>query len=120
MLLYCSVQFHTVAVTLPVKIHIVVISCTPGQLGNFLEELNMLLSSFPEDGSPLVLFGDFNIHLEKLMSRFSVMKDPTAVRCLNKNFYWKRYKLVTSRQALDQQFKRTMERMITAQKMIRK
>ncbi|KAK9954730.1 hypothetical protein ABG768_016776 [Culter alburnus] len=25
----------------------------------------MLLSSFPEDGSPLVVFGDFNIHLEK-------------------------------------------------------
>ncbi len=25
----------------------------------------MLLSNFPEDGTPLVLLGDFNIHLEK-------------------------------------------------------
>ncbi len=52
--------------------------------------LNMPLNSFPEDGGPLILFGDFNIHLEKLMSRLSVMKDPTAVRCPNKNFYCER------------------------------
>ncbi len=37
----------------------------PGQLGDFLEELDVLLSNFPEDGTPLVLLGDFNIHLEK-------------------------------------------------------
>ncbi|XP_059356368.1 uncharacterized protein LOC132095415 [Carassius carassius] len=36
-----------------------------GQLGNFLEELDVLLSNFPEDGTPLVLLGDFNIHLDK-------------------------------------------------------
>ncbi len=36
-----------------------------GQLGNYLEELDVLLSNFPEDGTPLVLLGDFNIHLEK-------------------------------------------------------
>ncbi|XP_052433851.1 uncharacterized protein LOC127974539 isoform X3 [Carassius gibelio] len=36
-----------------------------GQLGNFLEELDVLLSNFPEDGIPLVLLGDFNIHLDK-------------------------------------------------------
>ncbi|XDV27697.1 hypothetical protein PO909_031193 [Leuciscus waleckii] len=34
-------------------------------MGNFVEELDVLLSSFPEDGTPLVVFGDFNIHLEK-------------------------------------------------------
>ncbi len=37
----------------------------PGQLGNFLEKLYVLLSNFPKDGTPLVLLGDFNIHLEK-------------------------------------------------------
>ncbi len=37
----------------------------PGQLGTFIEELYGLLSSFSVDGSPLVVFGDFEIHLEK-------------------------------------------------------
>ncbi len=36
-----------------------------GQLGTFIEELDELLSSFSGDGSPLVVFGDFSIHLEK-------------------------------------------------------
>ena len=31
---------------------------------SFLDELDTLLSSFPEDGTPLILLGDFNIHLE--------------------------------------------------------
>ncbi|XDV26173.1 hypothetical protein PO909_029949 [Leuciscus waleckii] len=38
---------------------------SPGQLGNFVDELDVLLSTFPEDGTPLLVFGDFNIHLEK-------------------------------------------------------
>ncbi|XP_067268944.1 uncharacterized protein [Pseudorasbora parva] len=52
-------------VTAPAKIHLVVIYRPPGQLGTFVEELDVLLSSFPEDGSPLVILGDFNIHLDK-------------------------------------------------------
>ncbi len=52
-------------ITHPAKIHAVVVYRPPGQLGNFLEELDVLLSNFPEDGTPLVLLGDFNIHLEK-------------------------------------------------------
>ncbi|CAM4587801.1 unnamed protein product [Leuciscus chuanchicus] len=36
-----------------------------GQLGNFVDELDVLLSTFPEDGTPLLVFGDFNIHHEK-------------------------------------------------------
>ncbi|XP_051505712.1 uncharacterized protein LOC127412985 isoform X3 [Myxocyprinus asiaticus] len=36
-----------------------------GQLTNFLEELDVLLSSLPEDGRPLVVLGDFNIHQDK-------------------------------------------------------
>ncbi len=34
-------------------------------LAPFLEELDGLLSSFMVDGAPLLVFGDFNIHLEK-------------------------------------------------------
>ncbi len=30
-----------------------------------MEELDLLLSTFPKDGTPLVIFGDFNIHLDK-------------------------------------------------------
>ncbi len=40
-------------------LHVLVIYRPPGQLGTFLEELDGLLSSFP------VVFGDFNIHLDK-------------------------------------------------------
>ncbi len=29
-----------------------------------MEELDLLLSTFPEDGTPLVIFGGFNIHLD--------------------------------------------------------
>ncbi|XP_051521680.1 uncharacterized protein LOC127422296 isoform X2 [Myxocyprinus asiaticus] len=36
-----------------------------GQPTNFLEELDVLLSSLPEDGRPLVVLGDFNIHQDK-------------------------------------------------------
>ncbi|XP_051998461.1 uncharacterized protein LOC127654933 isoform X2 [Xyrauchen texanus] len=36
-----------------------------GQLTSFLEELDVLLSSLPEDGRPLVVLGDFNIHQDK-------------------------------------------------------
>jgi len=37
----------------------------PGQLGSFVEEQDVMLSSFPEEGTQLVVFGDFNIHLVK-------------------------------------------------------
>ncbi len=38
----------------------------PGQsIAPFLEELDGLLSSFMEDGTPILVFGDFKIHLEK-------------------------------------------------------
>ncbi len=58
-------ESHANTVTGPVKLHVVVIYRPPGQLGTFLEELDGLLSSFPEDGSPLIVFGDFNIYLNK-------------------------------------------------------
>ncbi len=60
-----SLESHVITVTAPVKLHVVVIYYPLGKLGTFLEELDGLLSSFPEDGSPLVVFGDFNIHLDR-------------------------------------------------------
>ncbi len=50
----------------PTKLQIVVIYRPPSQiLATFLEELDGLLSSFVEDSTPLLVFGDFNIHLDK-------------------------------------------------------
>ncbi len=50
----------------PIQLQIVVIYRPPGQiLAPFLEELDRLLFYFMEDGTPLLVFGDFNIHLEK-------------------------------------------------------
>ncbi len=58
-------ESHAITVTTLVKLHVVVIYRLPGQSGTFLEELDGLLSSFTEDGSPLIVFGDFNIHLDR-------------------------------------------------------
>ncbi len=49
----------------PLKINFVVVYPPPGPLVNFLEELDLLLSTFPEDGTALIILGDFNIHLDK-------------------------------------------------------
>ncbi len=63
---YNSFESHAITVMAPIKLQIVVIYRPPGQiLPHFLEELDGLLSSFMEDGTPLLVFGDFNIHLEK-------------------------------------------------------
>ncbi|XP_051523034.1 uncharacterized protein LOC127423056 [Myxocyprinus asiaticus] len=60
-----SFEFHAITTMQPTKIHVVVIYRPPGQLTNYLEELDVLLSSLPEDGRPLVVLGDFNIHQDK-------------------------------------------------------
>ncbi len=60
-----SFESHSITITYPLKIHFVVVYRPPGPLGNFVEELDVLLSTFPEDGTPLVILGDFNIHLDK-------------------------------------------------------
>ncbi|KAI4893880.1 hypothetical protein NFI96_005588 [Prochilodus magdalenae] len=39
-----------------------------GGTGNFIDELDTLLSLFPVDGSPLLLLGDFNLPSDKLQS----------------------------------------------------
>ncbi len=60
-----SFESHSFTITYPLKIHFVVVYRPLGPLGNFVEELDVLLSTFPEDGTPLVILGDFNIHLDK-------------------------------------------------------
>ncbi len=63
---YNSFESHAITVTAPIKLQIVIIYRHPGQtLATFLEELDGLLSSFMEDGTPLLVFGDFNIHLDR-------------------------------------------------------
>ncbi len=63
---YNSFESHAITVIAPIKLQIVVIYRPPGQtIAPFLEELDGLLSSFMEDGTPILDFGDFNIHLEK-------------------------------------------------------
>ncbi|XP_073668112.1 uncharacterized protein [Paramisgurnus dabryanus] len=81
-----SFESHIVTIIHPTKMHFLVIYRPPGQLGHFLEELDVLLSSFPEDGTPLVVLGDFNIHLEKpqaadfntLTASFDLKRVPTS------------------------------------------
>ncbi len=60
-----SFEMHSVTITYPLKIHFLVVYRPPGPLSNFVEELDLLLSTFPEDGTPLVILGDFNNHLDK-------------------------------------------------------
>ncbi len=45
-------ESHSVTITHPLKIYFVFVYRPPGPLGNFLEELGVLLSNFPEDGTP--------------------------------------------------------------------
>ncbi len=47
-----SFESHSVTITYPLKINFVVVYRPPGPLGNFVEELDVLLSTFPEDGTP--------------------------------------------------------------------
>ena len=54
-------ELHAVTVTLPIKLFIVVIYHPLGPLHDFYDEMDALLSCFPENGTPLVIFGDFNI-----------------------------------------------------------
>ncbi|XP_057189485.1 uncharacterized protein LOC130554075 [Triplophysa rosa] len=63
--MYYSFEYHAFNITTPTQLSVVVVYRPPGPLHNFIEELDMPLSSFPKDGGPLVVFGDFNIHLDK-------------------------------------------------------
>ncbi|KAK3519597.1 hypothetical protein QTP86_003186 [Hemibagrus guttatus] len=58
----------TVSVTFPINLFIIVIYHPPGPLGNFLDEMDTLLSVFPSDSTPLPVLGDFNLPSDKLHS----------------------------------------------------
>ncbi len=60
-----SFESNSVTITYPLKINCVVVYRPPEPLGNFVEELDLLLSTFSEDGTTLVIIGDFNIQLDK-------------------------------------------------------
>ncbi|XP_053472149.1 uncharacterized protein LOC128602404 isoform X3 [Ictalurus furcatus] len=62
---YTSFEFHAFTVTDPAKMHFLVVYRPPGQLGKFIDEFDTLLSTIPDDGTPLLVLGDFNIHLDK-------------------------------------------------------
>ncbi|KAK3549325.1 hypothetical protein QTP70_034551 [Hemibagrus guttatus] len=51
----------TVSVTSPINLFIIVIYRPPGPLGDFLEEMDTLLSVFPSDSTPLTVLGDFHL-----------------------------------------------------------
>ena len=59
-------ELHAVTVTLPIKLFLLVIYRPPGPLRDFYDEMDALLSCFPENGTPLVILGD--IKPEKLHS----------------------------------------------------
>ncbi|KAK3511086.1 hypothetical protein QTP70_030282, partial [Hemibagrus guttatus] len=65
---WCQVLQADVSVTSPINLFIIVIYRPPGPLGDFLEEMDTLLSVFPSDSTPLIVLGDFNLPSDKLNS----------------------------------------------------
>ncbi|XP_062317182.1 uncharacterized protein LOC134020883 isoform X2 [Osmerus eperlanus] len=59
-----SFEHHCAMLTDPIKACLIVLYRPPGPLADFVEELDMLLSVLPDDGTPLIVLGDFNIHLQ--------------------------------------------------------
>nr|XP_054602878.1 uncharacterized protein LOC129164951 [Nothobranchius furzeri] len=61
---YNSFEYHAIQVTVPKIFFLVVIYRQPGQLRDFLDELDTLLSSIPDHDCPTMVLGDMNIHLD--------------------------------------------------------
>ena len=82
---YAFFEHHAVMVTAPVKAYVVVIYRPPGQLGDFVHELDTLLSSIPEHECPMLILGDMNIPLDNpnsadfrtLVHSFDLQQVPT-------------------------------------------
>src|SRR4029434_9061679 len=82
---YASFQHHAIMVTAPVIAYVVVIYRPPGQLGDFVHELDTLLSSIPEHECPMLILCDMNIHLDNpnsadfrtLVRSFDLQRVPT-------------------------------------------
>ncbi len=76
---YNSFESHAITVMAPIKLQIVVIYRPPGQiLAHFLEELDGLLSSFMEDGTPLLVFGRFQ-HSSRKALRYRLSFAPSFI-----------------------------------------
>lgn len=60
-----SFEYHAIMVTAQVTIHVIVIYHPLGQLVNFRDALNILLSIFLGDRGLFIICGDMNIHLNK-------------------------------------------------------
>ena len=89
---YSSFQYHAILVTAPVNIFMVVVYRQPGQLGDFLDIQDTLLSSIPKHDYPIMVPGDMNIHLDSpnssdfltlmhLFERQLVCSPPTHKAC---------------------------------------
>ena len=82
---YASFEYHAIMVTAPVKTYVIVIYRPPGQQGDFVHELDTLLSSIPEQECPTLILGDMNIHLDNpnsadfrtLVHSFDLQQVPT-------------------------------------------
>ncbi|KAI4897487.1 hypothetical protein NFI96_030285 [Prochilodus magdalenae] len=80
-----STSIPHLTVSSPTHLHIIVIYRPPCPLGNFIDELDTLLSLFPVDGSLLFLLGEFNLPsdelqltcLEPLLSSFDLTLNPS-------------------------------------------
>ena len=70
-----SFEFHAVSISYPVQLTIIVIYRPPDPLGDFLEELEALVCNLPDDGSPAIMLGDFNIHAQNQDSLLSLLTD---------------------------------------------
>ncbi|KAK3550719.1 hypothetical protein QTP70_003961 [Hemibagrus guttatus] len=55
-----------VSVMSPINLFIIAIYRPPGPLGDFMEEMDTLLSVFPSDTTPLTVLGDFSLPSDKL------------------------------------------------------
>ncbi|KAI4883696.1 hypothetical protein NFI96_031392, partial [Prochilodus magdalenae] len=80
-----STSIPHLTVSSPTHLHIIVIYRPPCPLGNFIDELDTLLSLFPFDGSPLLFLCEFNLPsdelqltcLEPLLSSFDLTLNPS-------------------------------------------
>ena len=70
-----SFEFLAVSISHPVNLMIVVIYRPPEALGNFLEEIEALVSNLPDNGFPTIMLGDFNLKGEKKDPLLALLAD---------------------------------------------
>lgn len=65
---YPSFEYHAIMVNAPTKLCVITIYRPPGSLGDFVHELDTLLSTISDNNCPLLVLGDMNIHLDNTQS----------------------------------------------------